>query len=240
MKRKRGNGKCKPQKLPVVGVNEALLTGDDSGLDDFDNAQFDFRMVAEIPQPNKSRKQAGVGKLIVNVRAEDSVNSLPEMNKAIVGNLSKAAGRKMTRFTKGVGSLNINMSNVVLMRGKMTHQKEPKLPHQDPQYNEQELNVALGVIKKIMKMDAAEPFNVPVDPIALGIPDYFDVIDTPMDFGAICSSLENGVKYLNSKDVFKDVQYIWYNCLAIINPPTDIQKVAGCICLVGHFQGVVA
>jgi len=26
------------------------------------------------------------------------------------------------------------------------------------------------VIKKVMKMDAAEPFNVPVDPVALGIP----------------------------------------------------------------------
>ncbi|KAA8536584.1 hypothetical protein F0562_029062 [Nyssa sinensis] len=213
MKRKRGNGKRKPKKLPVVGANEALLTADDSGLDDFDNAQFDSRMVAEIPQPNKSRQQAGVEKLgVVNVRAEDSVNSLPEMNKAIVGNLSKAAGRKTTRLTKGVGSSNINTSNVVLMQGKMTHQKEPKLPHQDPQYNEQELNVSLVVIKKIMKMDAAEPFNVPVDPIALGIPDYFDVIDTPMDFGTICSSLENGVKYLNSKDVFKDVQYIWDNC----------------------------
>lgn len=26
------------------------------------------------------------------------------------------------------------------------------------------------VIKKIMKMEAAEPFNAPVDPVALGIP----------------------------------------------------------------------
>jgi hypothetical protein len=25
-------------------------------------------------------------------------------------------------------------------------------------------------IKKVMKMDAAEPFNTPVDPVALGIP----------------------------------------------------------------------
>lgn len=28
----------------------------------------------------------------------------------------------------------------------------------------------LQVIKKVMKMDAAEPFNVPVNPEALGIP----------------------------------------------------------------------
>lgn len=28
----------------------------------------------------------------------------------------------------------------------------------------------MQVIKKVMKMDAAEPFNVPVNPVALGIP----------------------------------------------------------------------
>lgn len=42
--------------------------------------------------------------------------------------------------------------------------------------------------------------------------DYFDVIDTPMDFGTICSNLESGNKYMNSKEVYKDVQYIWDNC----------------------------
>ncbi|XP_060962269.1 uncharacterized protein LOC133029028 [Cannabis sativa] len=33
-----------------------------------------------------------------------------------------------------------------------------------------------------------------------------------MDFGTICSNLESGVKYSNSEDVFKDVQFIWGNC----------------------------
>lgn len=33
-----------------------------------------------------------------------------------------------------------------------------------------------------------------------------------MDFGTICSNLENGDKYMNSEDVYKDVQYIWENC----------------------------
>lgn len=32
------------------------------------------------------------------------------------------------------------------------------------------LFILLQVIKKVMKMDAAEPFNVPVNPEALGIP----------------------------------------------------------------------
>ncbi|KAF2542844.1 hypothetical protein F2Q68_00031415 [Brassica cretica] len=37
-------------------------------------------------------------------------------------------------------------------------------------YNKQELEDSLTVVKKIMKMEAADPFNVPVDPEALGIP----------------------------------------------------------------------
>lgn len=43
--------------------------------------------------------------------------------------------------------------------------------------------------------------------------DYFDVVDAPMDFGTICNNLQNGVKYLNAEDVYKDVQCIWENCL---------------------------
>lgn len=42
--------------------------------------------------------------------------------------------------------------------------------------------------------------------------DYFDIIDTPMDFGTICQNLERGDKYMNSEDVYKDVQFIWDNC----------------------------
>lgn len=33
-----------------------------------------------------------------------------------------------------------------------------------------------------------------------------------MDFGTICRNLEKNEKYMNSEDVFKDVQYIWDNC----------------------------
>ncbi|KAM7482103.1 hypothetical protein LguiB_006686 [Lonicera macranthoides] len=111
------------------------------------------------------------------------------------------------------GSSRINTAgNAAAVQRERTRQEEPRLPHQDPQYKEQELNDSLVVIKKIMKMDAAAPFNIPVNPIALGIPDYFDIIDTPMDFGTICNNLEKGLKYKNSEDVFKDVEYIWENC----------------------------
>ncbi|GLJ37461.1 hypothetical protein SUGI_0761040 [Cryptomeria japonica] len=81
------------------------------------------------------------------------------------------------------------------------------------QYVKEELEAALMVLKKIMKMEAAEPFNTPVDPVSLGIPDYFDVIDMPMDLGTICNALQKGKKYKTSKDVFHDVQLVWDNCV---------------------------
>nr|GEU79643.1 zinc finger, CCHC-type [Tanacetum cinerariifolium] len=40
----------------------------------------------------------------------------------------------------------------------------------------------------------------------------FGVIRTPMDFGTICNNLENGLMYKNSKNVYKDVEYLWGNC----------------------------
>ncbi|MCO5553532.1 hypothetical protein L7F22_007054 [Adiantum nelumboides] len=75
-----------------------------------------------------------------------------------------------------------------------------------------ELSTALTVVRKIMKMEAAEPFNVPVDPVALGIPDYFDIVKRPMDLGTICKNLERGGKYRSSRDVYEDVQLVWMNC----------------------------
>ncbi|CAL5009507.1 unnamed protein product [Urochloa decumbens] len=98
------------------------------------------------------------------------------------------------------------------MEPRSSQESEEKKSTPERQRDDKELTAALEAIKKVMKMDAAEPFNVPVDPIALGIPDYFDIIDTPMDFGTICKNLERGDKYMNSEDVYKDVQFIWDNC----------------------------
>ncbi|XP_028052081.1 protein ATAF2-like [Camellia sinensis] len=73
-------------------------------------------------------------------------------------------------------------SNAEQVQNGRTHQKEANSLHQDPQYEKQELKTALllmsngssmhWVIKMVMKMDAVEPFNIPVDPVALAIPEH--------------------------------------------------------------------
>ncbi|CAO2828587.1 unnamed protein product [Amaranthus hypochondriacus] len=142
---------------------------------------------------DKIKKSPGI-KIVVS-----SKSSSPQDGKENVGNGSRS----------GNGSGNGNGKSP---EEKKIEEQEQKLPRRESKLNKQELEASLEVIKKIMKMDAAEPFNVPVNPVELGIPDYFDVIDTPMDFGTVRSNLENGTKYMDSEDVYKDVQYIWDNC----------------------------
>ncbi|KAK7412013.1 hypothetical protein VNO78_03459 [Psophocarpus tetragonolobus] len=159
---------------------------------------------------DKSSQLHGLDKQGVNAeRMEDSANSLPDIK---LGTLSKRAGSIKIKSSKVLGSNGDQTIKPLSSSAEITHPNERKASQHNPQYNKQELDASLVVIRKVMKMDAAEPFNVPVNPEALGIPDYFDIIDTPMDFGTICTNLEKNEKYMNSEDVFKDVQYIWDNC----------------------------
>ncbi|XP_010657992.1 uncharacterized protein LOC100249234 isoform X3 [Vitis vinifera] len=115
----------------------------------------------------------------------------------------------------------VNQTTDAASEDQRTNYEEQPIPSDpDPRHNEEEFNVALMVIKKIMSMDGTAPFNVPVNPIVLGVTDYFDVIGTPMDFGTILCNLENGVKYMNSEDVFNDARCIWENCYRY-NKPGD-------------------
>ncbi|KAF5731812.1 bromodomain-containing protein 3 [Tripterygium wilfordii] len=152
---------------------------------------------------------------MVTERVEDSANSLRQTKMGVSGSMSKKAGSikiKSCKVFGGSSSVDSGTSNAAVVQTEGSQKNNLKASQQNSRYNKQELESALMVIKKVMKMDAAEPFNVPVNPEALGIPDYFDVIDTPMDFGTICSNIERCNKYMNSEDVFKDVQYIWENC----------------------------
>ncbi|XP_022762771.1 bromodomain-containing protein 4-like isoform X2 [Durio zibethinus] len=149
----------------------------------------------------------------VNDKMEDSANSSAEMKMGVSSSVSRKAGSIKIKSSRMLGSSNVDKSgNTIAAEREGSFRKDVKMPCQGSRYNKQELDSALTVIKKVMKMEAAAPFNEPVNPEALGIPDYFEIIDTPMDFGTICNNIENGDKYMDSEDVYKDVQYIWDNC----------------------------
>ena len=51
----------------------------------------------------------------------------------------------------------------------------------------------LPTLEKLIRLEPESlPFRAPVDPIALGIPDYLDIIKKPMDLGTIEKKLRKG------------------------------------------------
>ncbi|XP_076952789.1 uncharacterized protein LOC143626667 [Bidens hawaiensis] len=217
-------GTDQPEKPPSVSV--AAVTDKPVGRLVYNRVKVRFKQSKALePQvtssdahthsdTDKSSQQIGVEKKVVSEKVEDSANSVLETNVVDPTTQAKKPGTIKIKTSKGFTSSLSPCSNTAVPQVEKTHQKEPESVSRDPVsvYNKQELNVSLEVIKKVMKMDASESFNVPVNPVALGIPDYFDVVKTPMDFGTICSNLESGIKYMNSEDVYKDVQFIWENC----------------------------
>ncbi|KAG7902994.1 hypothetical protein KL907_004127 [Ogataea polymorpha] len=91
-----------------------------------------------------------------------------------------------------------------------------------------ELRFCQQVIKELMskKYDSISyPFLVPVDPVALDCPTYFDVVKEPMDLGTIHSKLQNG-EYENADEFEKDVRLVFHNCY-LFNPEGTAVNIMG-------------
>lgn len=69
----------------------------------------------------------------------------------------------------------------------------------------------LAEMKRPRYAHVAAPFLLPVDPVALAIPDYFKVIKKPMDLQTAERKLKNG-EYENAKEFEQDIRLIFQNC----------------------------
>jgi bromodomain-containing factor 1 len=68
-------------------------------------------------------------------------------------------------------------------------------------------------------------FTHPVDPVALNIPTYFQIIKKPMDLGTVAQRLQNNI-YEKAKDFEEDVRLVFKNCYKF-NPEGDLVNHAG-------------
>ena len=80
-----------------------------------------------------------------------------------------------------------------------------------------------NILQKLCKHRHAYFFMEPVDPIALNIPTYFEIIKNPMDFGTITSKLQN---YMTIEEFEKDCRLVFSNCKTFNNPETLVYQVA--------------
>jgi len=82
------------------------------------------------------------------------------------------------------------------------------------------LQACMQVQKVIMNNKNAGPFSIPVDYVALGIPDYPRIIKKPMDLGTVQTNLQGG-KYGNVDEWASDVKLVFDNAMTF-NPPDHI------------------
>ena len=75
------------------------------------------------------------------------------------------------------------------------------------------------------------PFHTPVDTVKLGLPDYFKLIEYPMDLGTVKKRLENNY-YWCSKECIDDVDLMFKNCFKY-NKPGEVNFVK-LVSLQGH------
>jgi len=87
------------------------------------------------------------------------------------------------------------------------------------------------LLRRLLLLEPTEPFREPVDPSLL--PQYYDVVDNPMDLGKICSKMANG-GFSEPSQVVTDVITVCRNALAFNPPDHEIYKMAQMMVAVFH------
>lgn len=104
----------------------------------------------------------------------------------------------------------------------------------NPRKNDLQMKYCMQTLKELKKnkyRDINYPFLVPVDVVALNIPDYVEIVKHPMDLATIERKLNDG-DYEEPEDFEDDIRLMFNNCY-LYNPPSlpvhkmgrDLEKV---------------
>ncbi|KAI3818417.1 hypothetical protein L1987_12223 [Smallanthus sonchifolius] len=81
------------------------------------------------------------------------------------------------------------------------------------------------LLEKLMKHKHGWVFNTPVDPLALGLHDYFDIIKHPMDLGTVKSRLDKNW-YNSPMEFAEDVRLTFQNAMTYNTKGQDVHAMA--------------
>ncbi|KAL2334171.1 hypothetical protein Fmac_015384 [Flemingia macrophylla] len=140
--------------------------------------------------------------------------------------------------TDNVHGNNSKGGSLIKEKGKEKQLIGTKKPLQDASHTEaaaakrmQELMRQFSTILRqasITQHKWAWPFMDPVDVEGLGLHDYYEVIDKPMDFSTIKSKMEakDGTGYNNVREIYADVRLIFKNAMKYNNEKHDVHVMA--------------
>ncbi|CAK7325506.1 unnamed protein product [Dovyalis caffra] len=84
----------------------------------------------------------------------------------------------------------------------------------------------LQKVDKITQHKWAWPFMQPVDVKGLGLHDYYEVIEKPMDFSTIKNQMEakDGMGYKNVREICADVRLVFKNAMKYYDERSDVHE----------------
>ncbi|KAI5332421.1 PREDICTED: mRNAion factor [Prunus dulcis] len=85
-----------------------------------------------------------------------------------------------------------------------------------------------SIFRQITQHEWAWPFKEPVDVESLGLHDYYQVIEKPMDFGTIKNKMEakDGTAYKNVREIYADVRLVFKNAMKYNDDKDDVHVMA--------------
>ncbi|XVF83277.1 hypothetical protein PTKIN_Ptkin16aG0473500 [Pterospermum kingtungense] len=93
----------------------------------------------------------------------------------------------------------------------------------------QELMQQFGtILRQITQHKWAWPFMQPVDVKGLGLHDYYEIIEKPMDFSTIKNQMEakDGTGYKNVREIYDDVRLVFNNAMKYNDEGSDVHLMA--------------
>eukprot|EP01119_Soliformovum_irregulare_P024782 TRINITY_DN897_c0_g1_i1.p1 TRINITY_DN897_c0_g1~~TRINITY_DN897_c0_g1_i1.p1 ORF type:complete len:672 (-),score=180.13 TRINITY_DN897_c0_g1_i1:112-2127(-) len=81
------------------------------------------------------------------------------------------------------------------------------------------------LVEQLWRHRLSLPFRSPVDPIAQRVPDYLNIVETPMDLLTIREKLKSN-QYEKQEDCIEDIRLIFSNCLLYNKSTSEISKMA--------------
>jgi len=83
----------------------------------------------------------------------------------------------------------------------------------------------LPLVNFLINQEYGWLFRDAVDPIELGIPDYFDIIENPMDLTLVVNKLEDGA-YKDVESFAKDTKLVFENAILFNGEESDVGQIA--------------
>lgn len=155
-------------------------------------------------QFRKSEKQ--------EISKEELIAAIQKPKRYVLVKIS-ANGDKIPLTVEEIQSLKMNYPEV----SKLLDDKDALLNKvseltQDLLICESWEKTAKRLLSSLWKFRDSSIFHQPVDPMELGIPNYFNIVKHPMDFSIIKKKLR-GYQYTNCKEFCSDINLVFDNCI---------------------------